>query len=448
MSLFVTTENRINLTFLFCARKRFFSVVHAFILLFYFSNATFSQIVEKVYHGNIKTAQLFVKGDQTTLPVYQLNTNDQLELEFDDMDANYKNYYFSWQLCDYEWRPCNLTYFDYIKGFTQTRINTYRYSSIAFTRYTHYQAFLPDQNSMPTRSGNYLLKVFLDGDTTKLAFTKQVLVIESASAISAQVVQSFTPQLFKTHQRIRFSAGVKNINSFSAAQQVRAVILQNNRWDMSQRNIAPTFVRGNVLEYNMESIGMFPGGKEWRWLDLRSFRLFSDRMDSGKFNENERSIYLRADKDRTGQRYVYYPDYNGMYNIATYESINPFWQSDYATIHFSFFPEDGAPYSGKDLYLIGKLTNYERTNEWKMNFDPNKGMYTCSAYLKQGYYNYGYMLVDKKNPLEKTELEGDYWETENSYTILLYYKSFSDRNDRLIGFSSINSRSDKPGFSF
>ena len=172
----------------------------------FFVNA---QVVEKVFRSNIQTPQLYMKGDQTTLPFYQINSNDQLELEFDDLDANYKNYYYTWQLCDYDWKPSNLNFFDYMKGFTQTRINTYRYSSVAYTRYTHYQAFLPDDNARPVRSGNYLLKVYLDGDTTKLAFTKQVLVFEPGAAISAEVVQSFTPELFKTHQRIRFNAGVK-----------------------------------------------------------------------------------------------------------------------------------------------------------------------------------------------------------------------------------------------
>ena len=181
---------------------------------------------------------------------------------------------------------------------------------------------------------------------------------------------------------------------------------------------------------------------------LRSFRLFSDRVDSGKYDVTTQKLFLKSDKDRTDQRYIYFADYNGMFNIVTYESINPFWQSDYATIHFSFAPPDGVPYAGKDLYLAGKFTNYEFTDQWKMQYDVNTGNYVCPAYLKQGYYNYTYVLVDKKNPKDRVELEGNYWETENAYTILLYYKSFTDRNDRLIGCTSINSRTDKPGFSF
>jgi hypothetical protein len=409
---------------------------------------TFAQHVEKIYKPYIRTAQLFSYGNQQGLPLYKLGGGNKLELEFDDMDANYKNYYYTYVLCDYNWKPANLSAFDYIKGFTQNRITIYRYSNIAFTRYTHYQAFFPDQNSVPTRSGNYLLKVYLDGDTSKLVFTKQFLVLDQKALVTAEVVQPFTPQLFSTHQRLRFSANIKDINTFSAAQQVKAVILQNNRWDISKRDIIPTYVRGNVLEYNSENIGVFAGGKEWRWLVLRSFLLQSDRVDSGTYDKDKANFFLKPDIDRTGDRYVYFPDYNGMYNIITYESINPFWQGDYANIHFYFKRKDGLPYPDDDIYLAGGFTNFELNDKWKMTFNLATGQYEVNAFLKQGYYNYTYFAVNKSNPTRVAEMEGNYWETENAYTILIYYKSFTDRNDQLIGVTTINSRTDKPGFSF
>ena len=407
-----------------------------------------AQMEEKIYMSSIRTAQLFEYGNQQGLPVYMLNTSNRLELEFDDLEGNVKNFYYTFVLCDYHWKPANLSAFDYIKGFTQNRISTYRFSSIAFTRYTHYQAFLPEDNITPTRSGNYILKVFLDGDTSKLAFTKRMLVVEKKAIVSGEVVQPFTPQLFSTHQKLRFSANIKGLNTFSAAQQVKAVILQNNRWDIAQRNILPTYVRGNVLEYNAENLGIFPGGKEWRWLDLRSFRLQSDRVDSGAYTKSSTTLFLKTDIDRSGQRYVFFPDLNGMYNISTYETINPLWQGDYATVHFSFARPDGNPYTNRDIYLAGQFTGFQFTDQWKMQYDPETGKYSCSAFLKQGYYNYTYITVDQQNPGQRTELEGNYWETENIYTILIYYKSFTDRNDQLIGVGTVKSRSDRAGFSF
>lgn len=402
-----------------------------------------------VYKPYLATVQLFQYNNQQGLPVYTLNSADRLQLEFDDLEGSLKNYYYTYVLCDYNWNPVNLNPFDYIKGFTQNRISTYRYSSIAFTKYTHYQAILPDPNAaVPTRSGNYLLKVFLNGNQEEVVFTKRMYVIEPKASIAAEVVQPFTPQYFSTHQKIKFTASIKGINTFSAAQQIKAVILQNNRWDNAQKDIPPTFVRGNVLEYNSENIAIFEAGKEWRWLDLRSFRLQSDRVQRAVYNKTSTDIYLKPDTDRRGERYVYFPDFNGMYSIMTSENINPLWQGDYAKVYFSFAPPNGVPYSNtQELYLFGGLTGYEIADRWQLRYNAETGMYETDNFLKQGYYNYSYVLKDlATNKLQ--QLDGNYWETENTYTILLYYKGFNDRSDQLIGISQINSRKDRPGFSF
>ena len=338
--------------------------------------------------------------------------------------------------------------FDYIKGFTQQRISSYRFSSISFTRYTHYQVILPEANTLPTKSGNYLLKVFLDGDTSKLAFTRKLLVLDPKSTVMAQFIQPFTPQYFNTHQRIKFSVNLEGLNAFDANQQVRVLVLQNNRWDNAQGNTHPTFIRGNTLEYNNENDYFFAAGKEWRWLDLRSFSLQSERVERAEYSKTATTIFVKPDIDRSSQRYVYYRDLNGSYQVTTYESINPYWQGDFATVAFSFMSPNRLPYPDKDLFLIGQLTDYKLNSSSKMQFNSEKGIYEGSQFLKQGYYSYGYLLVDKNDPSKKSEMDGNYWETENTYTILVYYKSFTDQADQLIGIGKLATRTDRPGINF
>ena len=331
-----------------------------FLLLFFHFTVlgSFSQLPDHIYKSSISAVRFHLYGDQYSLPVYNINSGDQLELNFDDLDNDVKSYYYTFQPCDYNWEPVELSTFNYIRGFTQQRISTYRYSSISLTRYTHYQAILPDRNTSITMSGNYLLKVFIDGDTSKLAFTRRMLVLDQKAAITAQIVQPFRPQLSQTHQKVRFAANVAGLNSFSAAQQVKVVILQNNRWDNLEKDIAPTFVRGATLDYSTEDCCTFPGGKEWRWLDLRSLRLQSDRVDTGVYTKRSTDLFLKTDVDRTNQRYSYFRDLDGMYSAETYETINPYWQADYATVHFRLAPPEHTPYAGKDVYLAGQLTDY------------------------------------------------------------------------------------------
>ena len=427
----------------------FLKSLPVFIFIFLSAKAVAQANPDAVYNDKIHSVRFHVYGNQETMPVYKLNSGDRLELHFDDMDANVKSYYYTYQLCDYNWQPVNISSFDYIKGFTQQRITNYRFSSIAYTRYIHYQAILPDNNSLPSKSGNYLLKVYLDGDTSKTVFTRGLLVLEPKGSVSAQVIQPFSPSYYNTHQRIKFTVNVQGLNSFDANRQVKVVVMQNYRWDNAQGyGVMPTFVRGNVLEYNTENSFVFPGGKEWRWLDLRSLRLLSDRIDHKDDKKNSVDIYMKTDGDRSGQRYIYYKDLNGLYLADTYESINPYWQADYATVHFSFVPPSQTEYKDKDLYLIGQMTGYQFSDANKMVFNAEKNIYEGSQFLKQGYYDYSYLLMDKNDPSQKTVLEGNYWETENVYTVLVYYKSFTDQSDQLIGIARVSTRLDRPGISF
>lgn len=407
-----------------------------------------AQVPDSIYVDYIKTVRLYNAGNQLSLPIIKLNSNDQVELHFDDMDANVKYYYYTWQLCDYNWNAVNLSPFDYIKGFTESRITTYRFSAIANTRYTHYQALLPDRNSYPIKAGNYLLTVYMDGDKSKIAFTKRVLVVDNKAVIAAQATQPFAPEFFRTHQKIQFRVDVKGLNDFNAAQNLKVVVLQNNRWDNAVKDLKPAFVRGTSVEYNSENSGIFPGMKEWRWLDLRDFRLQSDRVDSADYNKLSTTIYLKPDGSRADQRYIYYRDLNGMSTIEAIRGINPFWEGDYATVNFSFVPPNNREYTNQDIFLFGQLTNYSLSDSLKMTFNHDKGLYETHLLLKQGYYDYTYLLADKDNRKIHTDLDGNYYETENQYTILVYYKSFSARTDELIGVATFNSRTDKPGFSF
>ena len=418
-------------------------------IIFLNASSTFiyAQAPDSIYVNSIRTAKLYTVGNQLSLPVINLASGDQVELHFDDMDADVKYYYYTYQLCNSDWTPVNLSQFDYLKGFTQMRITNYRFSSIAYTRYTHYQVIIPDRSSYPTKSGNYILKVYLDGDTSKLAFTKRLMVVDNKAAIVAKVVQPFAPEYFRTHQRIQFNVDAKVIESFNA-QQIKVVVLQNYRWDNAVKNLAPTFIRGNVLEYNSPDKAVFGGGKEWRWLDLRDFHLQSDRVLTADYKKNSTDIYVRPDGQRDGQRYVYYRDLNGMYSVEAIRGLNPFWEADYATVHFTFAPPNGAAYPNKDIYLFGQLTNYNYADSLKMVFNPGKGVYETHLFMKQGYYDYTYVGVDKNNPSIKSEFDGNYYETENLYTILVYYKSFVGRSDELIGVATFDSRTDKPGLSF
>lgn len=410
----------------------------------------FSQIInaqntgtDSIYMPNIHTVQLFQQNNQMSLPVLNLGSSDLMELHFDDLDGYVKNYSYTFQLCNEDWSEVDLSPFDYIKGFTQNRLTQYRASSIALTKYIHYQALLPDRGCVPIKSGNYLLKVFLNGDINQIAFTKKFFVVDNRATIGVQILQPFDNSLFRTHQRVQVSVNVAQINPINPQQQVKLVILQNNRWDNVVRNIMPAFIRGNVLEYNGEQDCLFPSGNEYRWVDLRTFRLATERVASIDKNVQPNEIFLKPDAARSQIRYAYFKDYNGWYFIQTTESVNPFWQGDYANVHFTFIPPNNKPFDNKNLYITSNFTNDKLNEESKLEFNDDEGVYEKSFLLKQGYYTYSYVTTDNNNPNTKANqsiTEGNLWDTENDYTVFVYYRSLNGRHDELVAITTANSK--------
>lgn len=419
------------------------------ILLFASPLCLFAQIPDAVYTPTIHTVQLHIKGNQLGIPILRPNSIEQLELHFDDMDPVVRNYSYTFQLCNADWTPAMVSQFDFLKGFSQVRITTYRVSSIAFTRYIHYQAVLPDRNCVPTRSGNYILKVFRDGDTSKLAISKRILIVEEKSQIVGQIQQPFNGQIFRTHQKIQFKVNLsEQLNITNHLQQLKVVILQNNRWDNAITDIKPTFFSRNQMEFNTENDCIFPAGKEWRWLDLRSLRLQSDRVMDAKYSTTGTEVFVKPDMDRSNQRFSFFRDNNGRFTTSTIESINPYWQADYANVHFSFVAANNQQLPGRDVYIIGQLTNYEISDKTKLSFNPEIGAYEIALKLKQGYYDYAYITLDRSKPRSKAEFdftEGNYWESENDYTILVYYRALGGRADELVGIGNINSLAGRSG---
>ena len=414
-----------------------FTVVLFFLIL----PAVYSQrSPEEIYMKNIRTVKFNMFGDPLAYPIISLVGNDKLELNFDDMDGDVKYYYYTLELRNADWSMAQMGYFDYIKGFTQQRISTYRLSSAMLTRYTHYQALLPDRNLMPAKSGNYVLKVFINGDTSKLAFTRRLLVVNNILNLAVQVQQPFSQQYFRAYHRLLVRVSTQGLDIRYPQQQVKMNILQNFRWDNALSNISPTYIRPESLEFVNEQEMLFPAMREWRWLNLRSFRLLGDRITYQQNTDSSFRLFVKEETSRAGSSYFYFNDQNGRFINETIEQINPFWESEYADVHFSFVPPGGIPYRNTDLYVMGEITNYGKLPGAKLIFNEEKKMYETDLFLKQGYYDYVYALKSmNENVFSTDQTEGNAWETENTYLVLVYYRELGGRYDQLLGISRVNS---------
>ena len=67
----------------------------------------------------------------------------------------------------------------------------------------------------------------------------------------------------------------------------------------------------------------------------------------------------------------------------------------------------------------------------KMDYDAARGQYHAAILLKQGYYSYEF--IQKDGLMRRTM--GSFFETENEYEVLVYYRQQGSRYDRLAGCS-------------
>lgn len=397
--------------------------------------------VDKILDPNIQTVLVFPKGKPLALPVIGLNTQEELLIQFDDLAAQYQQYYFTIELMDIHWQPVALNPFDYIRGLTQNNIRDYTISSIAQQAYYHYSFSFPTASCRPTKSGNYLMKVYKQGRGNELVFTKRFFVIEQDVPIAASIQEPFDGTISKSHQKIQVALDVKKIN-FLQPERLQVAVLQNTRFNDLLISNAPSFIRGNQIEYNADRDFVFPAGKEARWLDLQNLRFKTDRIAQIQSLGNGTNILLKPDQSRTTIPYYTFKDLNGQFIISNSESIRNEDQNDYAHVLFTYLPKNGILYQDKTLYLAGALTGNQLDANARMQWNNAKGQYEKWLQLKQGYYSYNYILRADQSPNPMHDFmwtEGDHWETENSYTIFVYYRVAGSRYDQIIGFSSLNS---------
>jgi len=392
--------------------------------------------INMVYVPNIKSVQVTVLGVALSDPVIQLNSVSQFELSFDDLDADVKRYDYSLELCNWDWTPSDLSTFDYLQGFTSQRITNFQHSFNTGQPYTHYWVDFPNSDLQVKKTGNYLLKVFNDNDADHPVITWRVLFYESKMGVLAEVARPYDPVYSDEFQQINYTVQFNGVPVTNPVNEVHTLVLQNFRWD-NAITLPPLFIQPTQLDYHYQKENLFPAGKEFRHFDIRSIRFLTERIKSVN-TDNGNVVTLMEDTSRAHARYFYEKDINGKYVIGYQEGNNPDVGADYAYVNF--FMPFSPPLEGGHPLVFGALTNWGLDSQCVMQYDALRHGYTAQLYLKQGYYDYYFAWMDQQKPFfDFEEFEGNWFETENNYMILVYYRPAGERYDQLIGLRTINS---------
>ncbi len=393
---------------------------------------------DHVYKKNIKTALLHPEGNPVGFPMIKLDGNGKLHLSFDDLDGGVVDYSYTVIHCDADWKPSELNDMEYIDGFNPNEIETYDYSFNTLVDFTHYQLMLPNDDMAITKSGNYLLKVFVDDDQEDLVLTKRFVLFDAQVSVDAHVLRANSMLKSRTHQEIDFAVGYSEGNIRNPRAELKAYVLQNGRWDNVIKDIKPLYIRQSKLIYDYQDEIVFPGGKEFIVADLRSTRYTAEHIAVLKDDKDRYYMAVDPDRERSGRAYSYRGEANGKFVIENLHEDDFQLESDYIRTTFTLvqqFPDDQG-----DFYLFGGLTDWQIQDDYKMRYDKELSSYQCTVDLKQGYYNYGYAYVKEGTAAaDMTKVDGSWYETENDYYILVYYRPFAGRYDQLIGYHIVNS---------
>ncbi len=398
------------------------------LLLFVFTLATAQVEKEIVPPYNIKTIS-FVQNNQNVVPIFQLG--DAFQLQFDDLFGNDASYFYEIIHCDYNWNPSDLQKRDYLQGFDNQRIQESTSSFNCLQIYTHYRLNFPNSNTQLKISGNYILKIL--NEDKEVVFSRKLILYEDLVTVPIQVKRARNVTNLDSKHNLEFTIKSNVINFQNPLKNIKTVLLQNGKFQTAISNIAPQYTMGNDLVYKYDTPTQFWAGNEFLYFDNKEIRVASNNISQIDSQKDIYSSYLFTNEARANSNYYNWPDVNGNFVVRRLFAENSEIEADYSWVYFSlsaplFRSSDGA------IYVTGMFNNYALTPENKMEYNTEKGIYEKAILIKQGFTNFEYSAVKPNGTIDlENAIDGNFYQTENEYTVLVYYRENTDRYDHVIG---------------
>ncbi|MHC1705434.1 MAG: DUF5103 domain-containing protein [Tenuifilaceae bacterium] len=387
----------------------------------------------------IKSVRIFRDDSELFDPVIELGTNESITLKFDDLAETSTNYSYSIIHCSKDWTESEIDFTEFMEGFEVNQITDFANSMGTIVPYTHYNISIPNNNVKPKISGNYLIRVFDTYNPDKIIIEEKFMVIEKLITVNATIKQPIDGSLRLTSQQIDLRVVTNTLKISDPYNELIPIIFQNNQPDNSLSDLKPVFIRSNEIVYSAHDKLIFDGVNEYRFFDINSIRYLSSGISNIDKREGLFNVQLSPSENNRTSKYTVIPDINGKSKIKLEQSEQSDIEADYVWVYFTLPYYDQLP--GKEIFVYGGISDWQFKPENMMIYSFQRQAYELRLFLKQGFYNYRYVVRDSKTgETDHTFFEGNHYATENSYQILIYYRQIGQRYDRLVGYKSINSR--------
>ena len=404
------------------------------------SSQTSRSTEDKNFRDDVHTVLLHPTDYDLDKPVIYLdNMKNRLHLQFDVFSDEAPYLYYTFVHCDNLWQPSDLQKNEYISGFFQDEITDFSFSLNTFVNYVHYDLVFPNDNMMPKLSGNYLL-VVTGEKPDDVYFTRRFYVVDNVARIAATIPRyPYDLNLGKNKQEIDLEIVYPDMFNSRANQYSNVTIQQNGRWDNAVFGLKPTYVFPEKLSYENNEKTVFESGNQYLRINTSNFDNRPEKTRTVYREEDYYVVTLYEDTKRSTHNYVDDEDlYGEKYIYLERENLDATREADYAQV--DFFLQWPQYMIGKDIYIIGAITDWRLDDNSKMEYDPSRHGYKKSLLLKQGYYDYMYAVKDNASGITSVApVNGDFWETNNMYYIFVYLFDPIQNYDKLIGYTSIKS---------
>jgi len=392
----------------------------------------------QIFTDKIKTIQLYKEGWNLSYPIIRLNSAEKLVLHFDLLGDQIETYYYTFIHCDKDWKKSDIFTGNFIEGYPENPLEEYKHSFNTTVNYVHYKLVFPNDRIRLKLSGNYILSVFPVNEPEKPVLTHRFIITEEIVRISIDLHRPKMTSDVNTSQQVDFTVNHSGVNITDPYRNIYATVLQNGHWNNAKRDLKPDFFGNNELKYSaLSDKNIFFGGNEFRYFDIKSIRYQTEYVRKIDYLMGNYHVWLYPSENREFKPYFYWQDFNGKYYVAVQEGQNPETDADYVYVYFTL--PSKFLISGGKIYVSGALNNWSFDKNNLMNYNMESGQYESVMLLKQGWYNYEYVyLKDGTSDGVASLFEGSHYETENDYTVIIYYRNPYDRYDRVIGTQIVN----------
>ena len=417
-------------------KQRFCIILVNFLLL---SMSSFASDVDDTMNGifnpQFKTLQVKVEGNDYAPPVITLGSDDRVIISFDELTEEHSYLRYSLVHCNANWQPSGLVDSEFVDGFNLGYVNDYEYSQLTTTHYVHYSIALPNDEVRFTASGNYLLRVFAEDNPDEPLLQARFMVSEAKAMVATSVTSRTDVDYNGAHQQLSFEVDASKLNVQDMYNDLKIMVSQNSRVDNEIVVGKPLRVSSNKAYYEHLTPLIFKAGNEYRRMETMSVTYPGMRVAEIEYHEPYYHMTLETDKLRSAGQYLYDQTQFGRFTIREYSSNQSDIEADYVLTHFSLnLPEQ----FDCGIFLDGDFTHRRFDDDSRMDFNRETALYEKTMLLKQGAYNYQYLIVPSGKSAGMTApIEGDFYETVNEYLIKVYYHRPGERYDRLVGVGLI-----------